>query len=72
MTENHKRTWTVPEMLDLADRMIGYGTKESLGPQVRQDCHSCGMILANLLLKSVIAEAVILAGGEDSPPTAPT
>jgi len=68
-----QRKYTIPELLDLADRMISRGTSDSLNSnlQLRQDCLSCGMILAHLLLKSVIEEAITLSGDDSSPPTVP-
>jgi hypothetical protein len=69
-----QRKYTIPELLDLADRMISRGTSDSLNSNLqllRRDCLSCGMILAHLLLKSVIEEAIILSGDDGSPPTVP-
>jgi hypothetical protein len=65
-----QRKLSIPELLDLADRMIGYGNKPSLDEGVRKDCVSSGMVLANLLLKDAIAEALVL-GDTDSPPISP-
>jgi hypothetical protein len=69
-----QRKYTVPELLDLADRMIARGTSLVLKeqPALQADSLACGLILANLLLKGVIAEAIILSGNEEgSPPVAP-
>jgi hypothetical protein len=67
------RKYTILELLNLADRMIGRGTSIVLKdqPQLQSDCLSCGLILAHLLLKQVIDEAVILGGENGSPSTAP-
>jgi hypothetical protein len=68
-----QRRFTVPELLDLADRMIATGTSDVTlkgASQLKQDCLSCGLLLAHLLLKTVISEAIIL-GGDHSPPIAP-
>lgn len=68
-----QRKFTVPELLDLADRMIGRGTNDTLrsNPQLQRDCLASGMILAHMLLKEVIKEAVMLAGSDDTPPVTP-
>jgi hypothetical protein len=68
-----QRRFTVPELLDLADRMIATGTGDVTlkgASQLKQDCLSCGLLLADLLLKTAITEAIILAG-DYSPPIAP-
>jgi hypothetical protein len=68
-----QRRFTVPELLDLADRMIATGASDVTlkdTSQLKQDCLSCGLLLAHLLLKTVISEAIIL-GGDHSPPIAP-
>jgi hypothetical protein len=64
-----RRKFTIPELLDLADRMISRGTSDALKdhPELKADCLACGMLLAHMLLKSVIQEAIILGGCEDNP-----
>ncbi len=66
-----KHTWTLPELMALADRMIGYSTTGTFNKhlQLKADCRACGMILAYLLLKEVIAEAIILSGDGDGSPS---
>jgi hypothetical protein len=64
------RKYSIPELLVLADRMIGRGTSHILKnqPQLQKDCLDCGMLLANLLLKGVIAEAIVLGRTEEGSP----
>jgi hypothetical protein len=70
-----RRKFTIPELLDLADRMISRGTSDTLKdqPELKADCLACGMLLAHMVLRSVIQEAIVLGGSEDnsSPPFVP-
>ena len=67
-----KHTFTVPEILELADRMIGRGTASNLAGDVtvQEDCLAVGRILAHFLLSNKMKETIKLNGG-GSPPTAP-
>ena len=68
-----QRKFSIPELLDLADRMISRGTSNNpkYSAQLQQDCLSCGLLLSHMLLKEVISEAIILGGNDDTPPTVP-
>jgi hypothetical protein len=61
----NKRIYSIPELLDLADRMIGYSVSGELNDEqatIKKDCHSCGSILAYLIIENVLTGTLTLPG----------
>jgi len=57
--------YSLPEMMGLADRLIGRGTSQlsTDRPEAQKDTLMAGRILAHCLLNSIISEPIELENG---------